>query len=262
MSIAVMSRVWAQSQAKGASLLVLLAISDFADDQGYAFPARATLAKKARITERAVQLTFRELERLGELQITPNGGPRGCNVYRIIHPAPNPRGENCSGEKTTTQGGEQISPEGENVVPPGGELRSPKPSVNRQISVIEPPSAQPQAAALVGEASDLVLASPSAPQRRRKASPPDTPAPAEWSDAMKAAWGEWLQHRRELRAPLTATAARQQIAMLAKIGEGRALRAIEHSIGNNWRGIFEPATHNHRPARSQASVDKRFAGAF
>jgi hypothetical protein len=38
MSIKVMSLVWEKSQAKGKELLLMLAIADFADDWGEAFP--------------------------------------------------------------------------------------------------------------------------------------------------------------------------------------------------------------------------------
>lgn len=39
MSIRVMSSVWANSKQSGNDLLVLLALADFADDRGVAFPA-------------------------------------------------------------------------------------------------------------------------------------------------------------------------------------------------------------------------------
>ena len=65
------------------------------------------------------------------------------------------------------------------------------------------------------------------------------------SDAFKAAWANWMQHRTESRNKLTPTAARQQLAKLASMGEARAIAAIEHSLANGWQGIYEPKEHHH-----------------
>ena len=69
-----MSRAWRLSRAKGGELLVLLAIGDFADDNGTAYPSIATLAKKARLSERQTQRAVHHLVDLGELEIG-SGGP-------------------------------------------------------------------------------------------------------------------------------------------------------------------------------------------
>jgi len=55
-----------------------------------------------------------------------------------------------------------------------------------------------------------------------------------------SAWAEWEQHRREIKHPLTPTAAKQQIARLDAMGPERATAAIRNSIANGWRGLFEP----------------------
>jgi hypothetical protein len=107
MSIRVMSGVWERSQHKSGALLVLLAIADFADDNGTAFPAVETLAEKARMTARNVQFVLRVLEKSGELVIERGGGRNGANRYRIRIPA--------------TQNGEKISPQGVKPTSPGGE---------------------------------------------------------------------------------------------------------------------------------------------
>jgi hypothetical protein len=86
MSIAIMDRVWRCSKAKQGNLLVLLAIADFADDEGEAWPSIPTLAKKSRLKERQTQYAIRSLIRLGELKIFKNKGPRGCHLYHITIP--------------------------------------------------------------------------------------------------------------------------------------------------------------------------------
>jgi hypothetical protein len=57
---------------------------------------------------------------------------------------------------------------------------------------------------------------------------------------MREAWGEWAQHRREIKKKLTPLATRRQLAALEDMGEAKAIAAIQHSIANGWQGIFEP----------------------
>lgn len=89
MSIRVMSHVWKHSQAKGGDLLVLLAIADFADDSGTAYPSIATLGLKARLDGRNVQRSIRRLITAGELTLSERQGPHGTNLYQVAncHPA-------------------------------------------------------------------------------------------------------------------------------------------------------------------------------
>jgi len=101
-SVHVLTAVWKASKARGGSLIVLLAIADYADHNGVAFPAVSTLAKKARMTERNVQFALKELVKLEELSITRGTGPHGVNVYRVKCFL----GEKSSGVKNTTGEGE------------------------------------------------------------------------------------------------------------------------------------------------------------
>jgi len=79
-----MTQVWEHSQAAGSQLLVLLAIADFADDLGKAWPSVPTLAKKARITKRHAQKVIRQLKDMGELAIDQKtSGHWGTNHYHI-----------------------------------------------------------------------------------------------------------------------------------------------------------------------------------
>jgi DNA-binding transcriptional regulator YhcF (GntR family) len=80
MSISAMDRVWRLSKASKGDLLIMLAIADFANDAGEAWPSVSTLAKKSRLKERHTQYAIRRLEDLGELKIHKNKGPRGCHV--------------------------------------------------------------------------------------------------------------------------------------------------------------------------------------
>jgi hypothetical protein len=78
-----MAKVWESSRHAGSDLLMLLAIADFADDDGNAFPAVPTLAAKCRMKERNCRYLLRSLEKSGELSIVQNAGIHGSNLYRI-----------------------------------------------------------------------------------------------------------------------------------------------------------------------------------
>jgi hypothetical protein len=71
-----------------------------------------------------------------------------------------------------------------------------------------------------------------------------------------SAWNDYQQHRREKRSALTPTAARQALNDLAKMGPGRAVKAIRHSIGKGWTGIFEPTgeTNTNRTSNRNAGT--------
>jgi hypothetical protein len=78
-----MSNVWENSQHKGGKLLLLLALADFSNEKGFAFPSIETLADRSRMTPRNVQLILAELVESKELEVMRGQGPHGCNLYRI-----------------------------------------------------------------------------------------------------------------------------------------------------------------------------------
>jgi len=87
MSIKVMSRVWEHSQHGGSTLLMLLALADWADDWGYCYPSHATIARKIRSGERNVYYLLRKLEESGEIRIINRGrGGRTSetSIYQVI----------------------------------------------------------------------------------------------------------------------------------------------------------------------------------
>jgi DNA-binding HxlR family transcriptional regulator len=52
------------------------------------------------------------------------------------------------------------------------------------------------------------------------------------------AWAEFAQHRREIKAPLTPTAAQRIVADLAAVNEAAAVEALRKSVKHGWRGVF------------------------
>lgn len=86
MSIKVMSHVWEHSKQKSGALILLLAMADFARDDGSGvFASVSHLAKKARLKDRQVQYILRKLVRAGELLMIRDGGRKHqSNTYRIV----------------------------------------------------------------------------------------------------------------------------------------------------------------------------------
>lgn len=78
-----MRAVWESSKQEGGGLLLMLAIADFADDAGIAFPSMERLANKARLTQRRAQQLIADLVKSGELAVERGGGKRRTNTYRV-----------------------------------------------------------------------------------------------------------------------------------------------------------------------------------
>jgi len=119
-----MTQVWEHSQATGGQLLVLLAIADFADDHGKAWPSVSTLAKKSRITKRHTQKAIKQLKDMGELVVDQGAsGHWGTNLYRItLKP---------KGVSKCHQGGELEATGGVASDAKGGELEATQSVINR-----------------------------------------------------------------------------------------------------------------------------------
>ena len=90
MSIKITSWVWKNGPTDQGELLVLLALADFANEDGVCWPSMASIATKARLTERGAQKIVRRLEANGRLSIDTGGGRHGCNTYRINTDPPEP----------------------------------------------------------------------------------------------------------------------------------------------------------------------------
>lgn len=84
MSVRTMARVWEFSRHSGTNLLMLLAIADFADDDGKAYPSVQTLAEKCRMKSRNANVILAALRASGELEVKQNEGPHGTNRYRVV----------------------------------------------------------------------------------------------------------------------------------------------------------------------------------
>ena len=74
MSVALMAQCWESFPEGGSTLLLMLALADYASDQGDSiYPSVAAIARKTRLSERHVQRLLGELVRQDWLKVTANG---------------------------------------------------------------------------------------------------------------------------------------------------------------------------------------------
>ncbi|MHB1351985.1 MAG: helix-turn-helix domain-containing protein [Thiobacillus sp.] len=86
MSIRVMSMVWERYPGGGSTLLALLALADWSDDNGRCYPSMASISKKIRLKPRRAQRIVHQLIEDGFVQVVGNefgGAPGSTRQYRI-----------------------------------------------------------------------------------------------------------------------------------------------------------------------------------
>lgn len=91
MSISLMSAVW-QLDLDASHKIVLLALADAANDEGFCWPGMASLCRKASKSERTVQGAIQQLVDMGHLTRREVPG-KGCTY--TVHPR-----RNCGGAET------------------------------------------------------------------------------------------------------------------------------------------------------------------
>lgn len=113
MSIKLMTAVWEREDLSSTHKLVLLALADWANDEGLCWPSINRLAVKASLTTRAVQKSIRALEQVGFVrreEVTGKGNRywisipandvHPCTTFtpplNDVHPTPEPRSPNTS----------------------------------------------------------------------------------------------------------------------------------------------------------------------
>ena len=84
MSIKLMSLVWDCKKFDGSKLNLLLALADFANDDGYCWPSIPVIADKIRKTERQTTRLLQQLESAGFISVIESGNGRGVkSIYRL-----------------------------------------------------------------------------------------------------------------------------------------------------------------------------------
>lgn len=197
-----MSAVWQLSEYRNEKRLVLLALADWANDDGVCWPKMPAIAEKAGITERGASGIMRQLVRDGVVEILDEGGGRGhSRRYRIHLPKKDEPASSFTPAKD--EGGSKKRMKVEAVKDEGGDITIRK---NHQ----EPPEKQP---------------------------PPVLPpwVPVE-------SWNGFTEMRRRINKPLTPSGQKLIIGKLSGFRDSGfdPTEILDNSTMNNWLGVYEP----------------------
>jgi hypothetical protein len=209
MSLEASKAVWKMSKSRLASRIVLLAIADHTNDKGHSWPSITTLREMTGLSERTVQGALKDLVELKEISIRANGGRNGVNFYTMELAIP------------------------VQILPPQS-LR-PADSAPPRNPQQEPPQS-------TTDSSPAKFAPKPEPLRTTKG---EIVFPVELDNPpFRAGWEAWGQYRRERKlSAYTPSGTNMQFAKLKKLGAARAIAAIEHSIAQNYQGIYEDKNH-------------------
>ena len=86
MSVKYIAKAW-ESAAEGNALLLLLALSDYANDEGELFPSLQTITKKSKIKKTTLTYIIRAFEEIGVINRTQRQRENGSdtsNVYKLL----------------------------------------------------------------------------------------------------------------------------------------------------------------------------------
>jgi hypothetical protein len=228
MSVAATNYVWEQSPAEGADRLVLLALADFADEQGNCFGSWGKLSQKTRLGRATIARSVKRLQAAGELVMVEKGHRKlagdgaEATVWQI--PAVAEMGLRMRPVSLRDPSGIRMRPKWyQNETPTYKNIKE----RNKGADAPAPAASQPSP-----PISDPIVPRPQKP----KFDPASLSLPH--GTALANAWAEFAQHRREIRAPLTPTAAKRIVADLAAVNEAAAVEALRKSVKHGWRGVF------------------------
>jgi len=237
MSVAATNYVWTQSPAEGADRLVLLALADFADEAGNCFGSWGKLEEKTRLARRTVADCLRRLQKSGQLVLVERGSRKvaGSGLQASIWTIPGVAEMGAGNAPKSERWVQEMHPSGANAAPKWCNPCTPTIDNNKKRNK----SADAPAPA-ISSPSHPSFSEVAAPKPKRAAAPKFDPAsiPLPHGPGLARAWAEFAQHRREIKAPLTPTAAKRIVDDLASVNEVAAVEALRKSVKHGWRGVF------------------------
>jgi len=238
MSVAATNYVWYVSTVEGSDRLVLLALADFADEDGNCFGSWGKLSQKTRLCRATIATSLKRLRAAGHLVMVEKGHRKlaGDGAEASIWQIP---GVREMGLKLRPV--QDLDPSGLKLRPKWSKSQTQvvqdlDPNVKKHKEQEETKSADAPAAAtpLPSPPSfpDVAVPRPKPP----KFDPATLSLPH--GTGLANAWAEFAQHRREIKAPLTPTAAKRIIDDLTAVNEAAAVEALRKSVKHGWRGVF------------------------
>jgi len=254
-SVAATNFVWYASPVEGSDRLVLLALADFADEDGNCFGSWGKLCQKTRLCRATVATSLRRLQDGGHLVLVEKGHRKlaGDGAEASIWKIPG-----------VTEMGLNLRPV-QNLDPSGLNLR-PKwsksqtqvvqdldPNIKKHKEQEERNGADAPAPAT--SSPSLLIPKQSLPRRKKEAVSIDALSLPHGA-AFRTWWQRFMEHRAQpikgRRSPLTKLAAELILEDLAQISEANAISAIRVAITSAWQ---KPYTEKYQPAKPVANHD-------
>jgi hypothetical protein len=220
---------------------VLMALADYADEAGSAWPSIPTLCEYTCLSERTVHAAIKWLEQAKVVVADRANGRHttyvvDANSFQQPPQQLHPRSSCTPANAAVTTAAVAVVPPQMPQSPPQ-QLRS-----NNQ----EQPREQP------GTTNKRV---------RKPKTPGFDAMTVDLPDWLPAeSWERWVRHRAQLKKPITEEAARQQIADLGTFrGQGhKPDDVIRHCIGKSWQGLFPPKqAFGPRAAPAMSEAERR-----
>jgi hypothetical protein len=278
-----MSEVFERSKTQGNARLVLLSLADSCNDDASCWPSIRKIAEKANISEPITKKYLNALIQIGVITRDERedfSGRQTSNLYTINI-------EKIGDDEITQDVIHQVTPpsrlktfKGVTAVNVGvdnpvhmvvGVTKVSLPIMNHHKEPKIEPSVESSAMASHSsdDLTDLFPTNPSEANasgsanaklncaNRNGTTPPVPLAPPRTipteldTPEFNAAWNEFLQHRKEKKAPMTPTAKNNMFRKFTTWGVENAVVAIDNAISNGWTGVFEPKQNkfNSKPER-------------
>ena len=240
MSVAATNFVWYVSPVEGSDRLVLLALADFADEDGNCFGSWGKLCQKTRLCRATVANSLKRLRDAGHLVMVEKGHRKlagdgaEASIWKI--PGVSEMGLKLRPVQDLDLSGLNAGPKWSKrwtqvVQDLDPNIKKHKEQEERSADAPAPATALPSPPS----SSPVAVPRPKPP----KFDPATLPLPH--GAGLANAWAEFAQHRREIKAPLTPTAAQRIVADLAAVNEVAAVEALRKSVKHGWRGVFVDA---------------------
>lgn len=224
--------IWDVCPAKNGDKLVLLCLACFADPEkdGECWAAPEMLEAKTGMTRRNIYRCMQRLVANGWLIVGAERkvehGRTLCRRYRIPYSLDNL--SDLSSDNLSSSS-DNLSVSLDNLSSSSDKLYTDNKDKEHKEEKNTAPATTPPS---LPSSSPVAIPRPKPP----KFDPATISLPH--GNALSAAWAEFAQHRREIRAPLTPTAAQRIIDDLASVNERAAVEALRKSVKHGWRGVF------------------------
>jgi hypothetical protein len=242
--------IWEKCPAKNGDKLILLRLACFSEADGTCWAAPEMLEASTGMTRRNI---YRCLERLaasgwlvmlGEKRV--ENGRMLCRRYRIAF----------VNDNLSVGSSDNLSVSSDNLSVSSDNLSFSSDNLSFSSDNLSTDNKEKKHNEHKGQGADAPApATPSplptilgetAPKHKKATAPKFDPSslPLPHGHGLARAWAEFAQHRREIKAPLTPTAAKRIIDDLAAVNEAAAVEALRKSVKHGWRGVFidAPAT--------------------